>query len=67
MQEENRSIRGKTCGASLDWKPNGHTMPGPGIEPGLSGPQRGGSAATLPASHKNYFAYSHYVARDFYV
>ena len=36
--------------ASLDWKPNGHTAPGPGIEPGLSGPQRGGSNTTLPAS-----------------
>ncbi len=31
----------KPAEASLDWKPNGHTAPGPGIEPGLSGPQRG--------------------------
>ncbi len=36
--------------ASLDWKPNGHTVPGPGIEPELSGPQHGGSTTTLPAS-----------------
>ncbi len=40
----------KPAEASLDWKPSGHTAPGPGIEPGLSGPQRGGSNATLPAS-----------------
>ena len=30
--------REKPAEASLVWKPNGHT-PGPGIEPGLSGPQ----------------------------
>ncbi len=40
----------KPAEASLDWKPNGHTTPGLGIEPGLSGPRRGGSTATLPAS-----------------
>ncbi len=50
MQEENRSTRGKPAEASLDWKPNGHTMPGLGIEPGLSGPQHRGSTAPLPAS-----------------
>ena len=27
--------------ASLDWKPNGHMAPGPGIKPRLSGPQHG--------------------------
>ena len=42
--------REKPAEAGLDWKPNGHTAPGPGIEPGLSGPQHGGSTATLPAS-----------------
>ncbi len=40
----------KPAEASLDWKPNGHTVPGLGIEPRLSGPQRGGSTVTLPAS-----------------
>ncbi len=35
------------------WKPNGHTAPRPGIEPGLSGPQRGESTVILPASPKN--------------
>ncbi len=50
MQEENWSTQEKPAEASLDWKPNGHTAPGPGIEPGLCGPQRGGSTATLPAS-----------------
>ena len=35
--------------ASFDWKPNGHTVPGPGIEHRISGPQRRGSTATLPA------------------
>ncbi len=40
----------KPAKASLDWKTNGHTAPGPGMEPGLSGPQRGGSTVTLPAS-----------------
>ena len=38
----------KPAEASLDWKPNEHTAPGPGIEPGLSGPQCRGSAATVP-------------------
>ncbi len=53
MQEENRSTRRKTCiEASLDWKPNGHTVPGPGIEPRFSGPQRPESPAMLPASPK---------------
>ncbi len=34
----------------MDWKPNGHTTPGLGIKPGLSGPQcRGNTTATLPA------------------
>ena len=42
MQDGNRR---KPVEASLDWKSNGHTTPGPGIEPGLSGPQRGGSTA----------------------
>ncbi len=42
----------KPAEASLDWKPNGHTAPEPGIEPGVSGPQRGGSTVTLPASPK---------------
>ena len=50
MQEENRSTRRKPTEASLDWKPYGHTALGPGIEPGLSGTQRGGSTTTLPAS-----------------
>ncbi len=40
----------KPAEASLDWKPNEHTALGPGIEPGLSGPQRGGSTVMLPAS-----------------
>ena len=34
----------------MDWKPNGHKAQGLGIEPGLSGPQRRGSTATLTAS-----------------
>ncbi len=34
----------------MDWKPNGHKAQGLGIEPGLSGPQRRGSPATLTAS-----------------
>ncbi len=41
--------------ASLDWKPNGHTGPGPGIEPVLNGPQQRGSTATLPVPLK-YFS-----------
>ena len=46
MQEENRSTqRKKPAEASLDWKPNGHTALGPGIEPGLSGPQHRGKLA----------------------
>ncbi len=40
----------KPVEASLDWKPNGHTAPGLGIKPGLSGPQRGGSTAALPTT-----------------
>ena len=40
----------KPAEASLDWKPNGHTAPGPRIERGLSGPQHRGSTITLPAS-----------------
>ncbi len=40
----------KPAEATLDWKPNGHTAPEPGLDPGLSGPQRGGSNVTLPAS-----------------
>ncbi len=51
MQEEKKGVpREKPAEASLGWKSNGHTAPGPGIEPGLSGPQRGGRSATLPAS-----------------
>ena len=46
--------------ASLDWKVCGHTTPGPGIEPGLSGPQCGGSTVTLPASRKLFFKTSLY-------
>ena len=42
--------------ASLDWKPNRHTAPGPGIEPGLGGPQCRGSTATLPASSMRQFS-----------
>ncbi len=49
MQEENLSAREKPVEASLDWKPNGHTAPGPRIEPGLSGSRCGGSTVTLPA------------------
>ena len=30
----------KPAEASLDWKANGHTAPGPGVEPGLSGPRK---------------------------
>ena len=44
----------KPAEASLDWKSNGHTAPGLGIEPGLSGPQRRGSTATLPANSSHY-------------
>ncbi len=40
-----RKTREKPVGASVDWKPNGHTSPGPGIEPGLSAPQHGGTTA----------------------
>ncbi len=32
----------KPAEASLDWKPNGHTAQGPGIEPRLSDTQHGG-------------------------
>ena len=39
---------GGTAEASLDWKTNGHTALRPGIEPGISSPQCGGSTATLP-------------------
>ncbi len=41
----------KPVEASLDWKPNGHTAPRLGIEPGLSGPQREGSTTTLQFPH----------------
>ena len=54
MQEENRSAGRKPAEASLDWKPNGHTALGPGIEPGLSGPQRPVSTVTLPAYSAYY-------------
>ncbi len=40
----------KPAEASMDWKPNACTAPGPGIEPGLSGAQRWGRTATPPAS-----------------
>ncbi len=50
MQEQNRSTREKPAEASLDWKTNGHTAPEPGVELGLSGPQREGNTAMLPAS-----------------
>ena len=53
MQEENRSVGEKPAEAGLDWKPNGHTAPGLGIEPRLSGLQHRGSTITLPASPKH--------------
>ncbi len=31
--------REKPAEASIDWKPVAHTVPGPGIEPGLTGAQ----------------------------
>ena len=34
MQEGNRSTQRKPAEASMDWKPNAHTAPGLGIEPG---------------------------------
>ncbi len=49
MQEKNGVPGERPAEASLDRKPNSHTAPGPGNEPGISGPQRGGSTATLPA------------------
>ena len=41
MQEENRSTQRKTCGSKfgLESKWTYSAAPGPGIEPGLSGPQ----------------------------
>ncbi len=41
----------KPVEASLDWKPNARTAPGPGIEPGVSGAQHWGRTATPPASY----------------
>ncbi len=40
--------------ARLDWKPNGHTALGLGIEPGLSGPQRGASTTMLYTCYLYY-------------
>ena len=40
----------KPAEANLDWKLNGHSVPGPGIEPRLSGPQCRASTATPPPS-----------------
>ena len=43
MQEGKQEYPEETpAKASLDWKPNGHTAQGPGIESGLSGAQHGG-------------------------
>ena len=50
MLEENWRTRKKPAEASMDGKPNAHTVPGPGIEPGLSGVQCQGRTATPPAS-----------------
>ena len=50
MQKETGVPGEKPAEARLDWKHNGHTAPGSGIEPEPSS-QRGGSTTTLPASH----------------
>ena len=39
----------KKAEASMDWKPNACTMPGPGIEPRFSGGQQWRRTTTLPA------------------
>ena len=55
MQEENRSTPEKNLQKQV-WTGNqmDKTAPGAGIEPGLSGPQRGGiSTTTLLASPTN--------------
>ncbi len=36
----------KPAEATMDWKPNSRTAPGPGIEPGLSGAQCGRRTVT---------------------
>ena len=46
-----RVPREKPEEANLGWKANGRTVPGTGIIPGLSGPQRQQSTAMLPASY----------------
>ena len=52
MQDENRSTRSaeKPAEANWGWKPNGHTAPGPEINPGLSGPHCRESTASRKAN-----------------
>ncbi len=49
MQEENLSTQRKTCGSKFGLETKWTYALGPVIEPGLSGPQRSGSTAMLPA------------------
>ena len=52
----------KPAEASMDWKPNAHKAPGPGLEPGTSVVQGEGTTAAPPAPPKQTIDTYHLVA-----
>ena len=54
----------KPAKASLDWKPNGQPAPGPGIEPGLTGSQRGGSSPFIRVVYEFFNISRHSVSES---